>query len=922
MTDKCIPYGQHLYKRISYRILCLYCCLLIGFCLQTRLSQAQLPPAIGVPFAPPVDEIVIELYVKDIGDTSIAALISEEKVWLSISGIFEFLMIPHNASAGGDSLSGYFFGTASEYLIDAARKQISFNGSTLPIPASGLIRSNKTLYLRADLFGDFFKLNCQFDFRSLSVKLFTALELPLFVERRQAFIRSNIGKFENEQKADSTLNREHSFFRTGMADWSFFTTSDFKGVSDFHANLTLGAQIAGGESVLSLRYDSKRAFSSRQQSYLWRYINNDSKLLRQVSLGRVATNATSSIFAPIIGIQFSNSPTHYRRNFSLYRINRYTEPNWVVEMYVNNTLVDYTKADASGFFSFDIPIVYGNTNVQLRYYGPNCEQRMGEANISMPFTFLPPGQLEYNVVAGVLEDSTWSKFTRAQLTFGMLKKLTIGGGVEYLSSVAGPKAMAFFNANFRLSRNFLFTSEYMHDVRYTITGNYRTTANVLYEVTYTKYKPGQRAISNTYIEERRASISYPLKFKFLNTYTRFSAYQIILPAHKYTTVEGLFSGTIFGSTGNITTYALFTENTKAYFYSNVSLAIRIPGKMIFMPQAQYEYNQSRFISLKIGLEKRFSTNGYVNGFYEKNYKNDFNSFNIGIRYELPHTLAGLDMRKNSTGELSFINSISGSLVHDSRSFYTRFTREPSVGRGGLILLTYLDLNNNQKYDKGEPKLKGLNFNIQSGRRDENKHDSTIVIRNLEAYNSFLITLDQNSFEEISWQIKLRTIKVEIDPNQFRLIEIPVSILGEVNGTIYTQTEAGKKIQERILINIYNKSGTFVTSSLSEADGYYNYLGLLPGSYTAKPDAEQMRKLGLRAFPGAWNFEITGGRYGDVQSGIDFTLFPKASPDQPNATNEQFAENLTFNNALMHLYALYPAKNKRPHLQDRLSLYLF
>lgn len=890
MTGKRIPYGQYLYKRISYRTLCLFCCLMISCSLQIRSSQAQIPPAIGIPFAAPVDEIVIELHVKDIGDTAIAALISEDKLWLSIPDIFRFLKIPYNSSTGGDSLSGYFFGTASNYLIDAVRKQISFNGSTLAIPTSGLMRTNNALYLRTDLFGDFFKLNCQFDFRSLSVKLFTTLEFPLFVERRQAFIRSNIGKLENEQKADSTLKREHSFFRTGMADWSIFTTSGFKGLSNLHANLTLGAQIAGGESVLSLRYDANRAFSSRQQSYLWRYINNDSKLLRQVSLGRVATNATSSIFAPIIGVQFSNSPTYYRRSFSLYRINRYTEPNWIVEMYVNNTLVDFTKADASGFFSFDIPIVYGNTNVRLQYYGPNCEQRTGESNISTPFTFLPPGQLEYNIVAGVLEDSTWSKLTRAQLTFGMFKKLTISGGVEYLSSIAGPKTMAFFNTNFRISRNFLFTSEYMHGVRYTITGNYRTTANVLYEATYTKYKQGQRAITNTYLEERRFLISYPLRLKRFTTYTKFSVYQIILPSYKYTTVEGLFSGSILGSTGNITTYALFAENTKAYFYSNVSLAIRMPGKMMLMPQAQYEYNQSRFISLKIGLEKRFSTNGYINGFYEKNYKNDFNSFNIGIRYELPHTLAGMDVRKNSTGEFSIINSLSGGLVHDNRSFYTRFTRESGVGRGGLILLTYLDLNNNRKYDKGEPKLKGLNFNMLSGRRDENKHDTTIVVRNLEAYNSFLITFDQNSFEEISWQIKLRTIKVEIDPNQFRLIEIPVSILGEVNGTVYTQTEAGKKIQERILINIYNSAGHFVASTLSEADGYYNFLGLAPGSYTAKPDAEQMQKLGLRAFPIAWKFNIESGSYGDVQSGIDFTLFPHNNLYQPDAENVQFSKS--------------------------------
>jgi hypothetical protein len=36
----------------------------------------------------------------------------------------------------------------------------------------------------------------------------------------------------------------------------------------------------------------------------------------------------------------------------------------MVELYVNNILVDYKRADASGFFTFEIPLIYGTTNVK------------------------------------------------------------------------------------------------------------------------------------------------------------------------------------------------------------------------------------------------------------------------------------------------------------------------------------------------------------------------------------------------------------------------------------------------------------------------------------------------------------------------------------------------------------------------------
>ena len=45
-----------------------------------------------------------------------------------------------------------------------------------------------------------------------------------------------------------------------------------------------------------------------------------------------------------------------------------TEPDWIVELYVNNVLVDYTTADASGFYTFQVPLVYGNTIVKLKFY--------------------------------------------------------------------------------------------------------------------------------------------------------------------------------------------------------------------------------------------------------------------------------------------------------------------------------------------------------------------------------------------------------------------------------------------------------------------------------------------------------------------------------------------------------------------------
>ena len=109
--------------------------------------------------------------------------------------------------------------------------------------------------------------------------------------------------------------------------------------------------------------------------------------------------------APVVGASISNSPNNqFEKLHGYYNINEYTEPNWTVELYINDVLVDYTVADASGLFVFKVPIVYGYTTLKLKFYGPMGEERIEERTRNVPFTFMPAKKLEYNVSGGVLQD--------------------------------------------------------------------------------------------------------------------------------------------------------------------------------------------------------------------------------------------------------------------------------------------------------------------------------------------------------------------------------------------------------------------------------------------------------------------------------------------------------------------------------------
>ncbi len=845
----------------------------VRFCI--FLTALMLPSRIFAQEEPDYDEILVFLEVPHIGGSEIEAVIKGEELYLPVTDLFDFLKIRNTPSQGLESVSGFFINPEAAYVISRPENFIHYQDKIFNLDPGDLIRTESNLYLRSSYYGKVFGLECVFNFRNLSVTVNSKLELPLIREMRQEEMRRNLTRLKGEVKADTTIGRTYPLFKFGMADWSAIATEEINGKAETRLNLTLGSMIAKGEATASLNYNTTDPFTEKQQYYLWRYVNNDFKPLRQVMAGKIATHAVSSIYNPVVGLQFTNTPTTYRRSFGSYTLSEKTEPGWIVELYINNVLVDYVKADASGFFKFEVPLVYGNSIVQLKYFGPWGEERTKEQNINIPFNFLPEKTMEYIISAGIVEDSLSSRFSRASINYGVTRSLTVGGGIEYLSSVTAQPVMPYFNASLRITNNLLLSGEYTYGVKANGTLTYRLPSNLQFDLNYAWYDKNQKAISYNYREERKAVVSMPLIIGKFSSYNRFSLYQIVLPASKYTTGEWLFSSSLFGVNTNLTTYALFLGKEKPYLYSNLALALRLPAGFVLMPQAQYGYTRSEFLSAKVSLEKHFLEHAFLNISYEQNFKNNLKMAELGLRYDFSFAQTGASVRQ-SNNKTTLIQYARGSLINDRKTKYLGTDNRTNVGRGGISIVPFIDLNLNGKKDPGEPRAYGLNVRASGGRIEKSDRDTTIRILSLEPYTNCYIELDPNSFGNVAWRLSKLTYNVTVDPNILKLIEIPVIVAGEANGTVSLEKEGEKKGLGRIIVNIY--TGNFKPSgrTLTEDDGYFSYFGLVPGKYFVKIDTAQLRKLGMTTEPDTLQFNIKSGLEGDIVDKLDFTLRLKAT----------------------------------------------
>jgi hypothetical protein len=822
------------------------------------------------------DEVLITLNVPRIGSLEVSSLINNQTVYLPVKEVFDYLKIKNQTSEDLDSITGFFINGKTLYNICKAKHEIVLDGKIFVLKPDDIKRTESNLYLKSDVFGQVFGLECVFNFRSLSVTLNSKIELPAIREMQQELMHRNLNQLKGEKKADTIIERSFPLFKLGVADWSVISSQQNK-VSSTRLNVGLGAMIAGGEANAYLNYTTGQSLKQTPQYYNWRYVNNSNGVLRQATLGKIYVESTSTIYAPITGVQLSNTPTTYRKSFGTYRLSDKTEPGWTVELYINNVLINYTKADASGFFSFDVPMVYGNSSVKLKFYGSWGEERTREESITIPFNFLPVNQFEYKLSAGVLNDDTKSRYSRADLNYGFNKRITFGGGVEYLSSVSSGRTMPFINASARLSSNMFLSAERTYGVRSKGVFTYHHPSNLQVELDYIKYDEGQTAIQCNYLQEKKAIVSVPFHSNKFNAFSRLTLNQITVPKSTLTTGEFLVSTIVAGVNASLTTYATLGSATQAQVYNSLSLTVRLPGGMRITPQAQYEYTQKRVNLLRCEFEKSLLKQGFLNLSYEKSMATKTSAVYVSFRYNFSFAQTSVSalIANHSTTTTEYAR---GSLMYDSKTSRINANDRSNVGRGGLTLIPYLDLNCNGERDENEPAAYGLRIHTNGGKVEYDNKDTTIHVWGLEPYTNYFIDADKNSFDNIAWQLKKSTYSVAIDPNTIKAIEIPVAVVGEVSGSVFVNERNAQTGMGRMIVNIYNSKGKPVAKTLTESDGYFNYVGLAPGKYTARIEQQQLDKLEMKAVVQSVPFVIKLSTEGDVVEGLKLVITKAAKLD--------------------------------------------
>ncbi|HYP90628.1 MAG TPA: hypothetical protein VEQ59_20800, partial [Polyangiaceae bacterium] len=129
------------------------------------------------------------------------------------------------------------------------------------------------------------------------------------------------------------------------------------------------------------------------------------------------------------GLFVSNTPLERPTRFGTTVLRGVLPLGWDAELYRNGQLLAYQSDSLDGRYEFEVPLIYGNNDLEVILYGPQGQVRHETQSIPVGSGAVAPGKVEY--WAGVIERN------RDLVTFGeppgsrIERGWQYGGGLQY-----------------------------------------------------------------------------------------------------------------------------------------------------------------------------------------------------------------------------------------------------------------------------------------------------------------------------------------------------------------------------------------------------------------------------------------------------------------------------------------------------------
>lgn len=844
------------------------------------------------------DEVYLNFRYQAVVNDYISTIYYNDIFYLSIGEIFNSLNVNNSVDRARFIISGTFLGRGN-YTINFNNQRASVAGREFHLSPDSFVITEFGFYLRPDIYEELFQMEFTVDFNNLAIYLSSNDTMPIVAQRERERRRDRVLTTQRDVRRDFyplQISRDRNVLNGGFIDYDMTANINDQRFNSYSYNGRLGMEILSGDlqGTIFGSY-SEESNTLRTSGLRWRYGIPNNSYISSVSLGQ--RNSTGLLSSAYTGLRITNEPFEPRYLFGETSFTGGVVPNAEVELYRNNSLIDFTQADASGQYYFTVPITYGTSNYSIRSFSPTGEQSDRNLRLQIPQSYLPRGEVKYVVEAGRLDNPLAGSIdrgfmARTMVEAGLNRYLTVGGGAEYFEDFHDDLPTFVGRVSARVLTNHLVSIEAANQAFYrgSISAVYANSASFNVNYTYFNelgglYNPG-RSISairtNLFTPFRIGNLPLFLRWSYSNEQREVNTihrYRVDLNTRlgRANIRIGYRDTQIDRIIPEITSTSRISMATTYNFGRSSQMPTVFRGLFIGT-QFSYVPDRQSIEDLELQFSRSLFRTGRFQLSYGRNFVGNFNLIRFSLSMDFRNFRSNSGIRStpaNNTYSQTFRGSVGFDSNHNRILPYNR----QQVGRAGLAVRMFVDNNNSGTFDEGDELIPEGTITVERSGATRFTMGGINYISNLQAYRRYNVVVNKSSVNNPLLVPITERFSIITDPNQYKLIEIPFYTSGIIDGMVYRVSESTKEGLGGVrlyLVQVNQIEGVspFRDEIRSFADGSFYAYEIPPGDYEIRVDQSQLDFLGVKADPGVLELTVRALSEGDFVEGLEINLVPR------------------------------------------------
>lgn len=831
----------------------------------------------GAPFTPD-QEVVLELRLRRyVLDEGLVAYDTPEGLFLPLSSLSDALDVALQVHAQEGRAEGWIFQETRTFRLDVGSRSVRFKESEQRLQAGDVRIVHDEIYVISSRLAEW--LSIQLRYRREESMLLVLAEYPLpfelALQRRQ---RVSDPSNARDQPELPEIQTPYELASWPAADLTFDGVAREKQASGrdarlsglwsgdlFRAGFRGFASLNGADGLedLRLRFERRSTLDSADDT---------APSIAEFSVGDIYSDRTTLVGrgGPVRGVRFSRRYSRPGSAFEVTTIRGDIPPGWDVELFRNGVLLQSANATSDGRYEFiEVPVLLGSNLFTLVKHGPQGERREETQRIVGGARTLPAGQSEFRVAAGQRARALpWGQFD------GRMKHAT-SHGLPMVAEAEGSYGLGH-GMTASLSGSRIDLDGQVHDY---VTGSLDGQAlGVSGRLDLAKdLRAGEAAEMSLLTQVGAATIvlSHARFARFSSEATLDAGFD--LEERSRLRVTRSFRVVDLPASASLDTSV--SQGARGSSESEVDLRLSTYFRSIAMTHtlraerrvAQDALARSHVVDGVLGLSGRVSNRSALRG--EMVYPIDTQTAGWRVRMGWEHALdesrylrISAQRTVDSTTRQSVTLSTGRRSERTTQGFYLlwddergvelgttwRFgvRQDPLEGKwsmqaqaaadfGSIAPVVYLDRDMNGVRGPADTVIENVKL---EGREAASMTGPTVG--NVSPYLPTRIAVDEASLPDPSWTARTRAYRVVPRPGRTTVVEIPVVVTGDVEGTVWMRTATGQEPASNVKVQLLHLDDGTVAEARSGFDGFFLFERITPGRYRLSVDADQLARRNL------------------------------------------------------------------------------